>query len=159
VTLTVYAGASRIHVPVRARSPEDAPLSWQLPEAAAPVAMKEIREGWHRREKTVDPVSGETRLEIVDDFGEQELLPHGLVMHSVGREHYRILPDDPLSAVMETHWTESRRRGEWDTRTETYGRLSASASHWKVWGKIEAFEGDQLVFSKQFEEDIQRQLQ
>lgn len=159
VTLTVYAGASRIHVPVRTRSPEDAPLSWQLPEAAAPVAMKEIREGWHRREKTVDPVSGETRLEIVDDFGEQELLPHGLVMHSVGREHYRILPDDPLSAVMETHWTESRRRGEWDTRTETYGRLSASASHWKVWGKIEAFEGDQLVFSKQFEEDIQRQLQ
>jgi uncharacterized protein len=159
VTLTVFAGATNIQVPVRDRSADETPPTWPAPEAAAPVAMKEIREGWHRREKTVDPVSGETRLEIVDDFGEQELLPHGLVLHSVGRERYRILPDDPLSAVMETHWTESRRRGAWDTRTETHGRLSASATHWKVWGKVDAFEGGQLVFSKQFEELIERRLQ
>lgn len=159
VTLTVFAGASSVQVPVRSGRPDEPPPTWPSPEAAAPVAMREVREGWHRRDKTVDPVSGETRLEIVDDFGEQELLPHGLVLHSVGRERYRILPDDPLSAVMETHWTESRRRGAWDTRTETYGRLSASATHWKVWGRIDAFEGGQLVFSKLFEEDIPRRLQ
>jgi hypothetical protein len=121
--------------------------------------MRETRPGWHRRETTVDPVSGESRLEIVDDFGEQALLPHGLVVHSVGREDYRIRPDDPLSAVMHTHWTESLSRGEWSTRTETRGRLSATATHWQVWGSIEAYEGDRLVFSREFEEAIERRLQ
>lgn len=159
VTLTVFAGTSSIQVPVRDGSPDEPPLTWSAPEVAAPVAMKVIREGWHRRDKSVDPLNGETRLAIVDDFGEQELLPHGLVLHSVGRENYRIRPDEPLSAVMETHWTESRRRGDWDTRTETFGRLSASASHWQVWGKIEAYENDRLVFSKVFEETIARRLQ
>lgn len=159
VTLTVFAGASSIEVPVRDGPTDEVPVNWEAPAAAPPVAMKEIRPGWHRREKTVDPDSGETRLDIVDDFGEQELLPHGLVLHSIGRERYRIRPDDPLSAVMETHWTEARRRGAWDTRTETYGRLSASATHWKVWGKIDAFEGGQRVFSKEFEELIERRFQ
>ena len=60
VTLTVFAGATSIQVPVRDRSAEDTSLTWRAPEAAAPVAMRQIREGWHRREKTVDPVSGET---------------------------------------------------------------------------------------------------
>jgi uncharacterized protein len=159
VTLTVFTGASRIDVPVRqAVADEEAPV-WQAPQAAAPVAMNEIQPGWHRREKTVDPATGETRLEIDDDFGEQELLPHGLRLHSVGRERYRIMPNDPLSAVMETHWTESQSRGEWQTRTETFARLSATTTHWQLWAKIEAYEGGQLVFSKTFEKEIERRLQ
>lgn len=159
VTLTVFTAASSIAVPVRSHQPDEVSPQWPVPQAAAPVAMREIRPGWHRRETTVDPVNGETRLEIVDDFGEQSLLPHGLVVHSVGREDYRILPDDPLSAVMHTHWTESLSRGEWSTRTETRGRLSATATHWRVWGEIQAYEGEQLVFSRQFEEEIERRLQ
>jgi hypothetical protein len=87
-----------------------------------------------------------------------ELRPHGLITWSTGRENYSILPDDPLSAVMETHWTEGRKRGTWEVRTETYGRLTASATHWQVWGKIVAFEGKREVFSREFSEDIPRKL-
>ncbi len=159
VTLTVFTAASSIAVPVRSQQPDEVAPQWQAPQAAAPLAMQETRPGGHRRETTVDPLSGETRLEIVDDFGEQVLLPHGMVVHSVGREDYRIRPDDPLSAVMHTHWTESLSRGEWSTRTETRGRLSATATHWQVWGSIEAYEGDRLVFSREFEEAIERRLQ
>ena len=99
------------------------------------------------------------RLEIVDDFGRQELKPHGLIIYAAGRETYSILPDDPLSAVMETHWTEERTRGKWATRTETYGKLTATKTHWVVWGKIEAYEGKKLVFTKEFNEQIERKLQ
>jgi hypothetical protein len=60
---------------------------------------------------------------------------------------------------METHWTETRRRGDWSIRTETFGRLTATARHWIVWGKIEAYEGDELVFEKEFNEEIPRLLQ
>ena len=77
----------------------------------------------------------------------------------MGRENYSIMPDDPLSAKMETHWTEELKRGNWHTRTETYGRLTATKTHWIVWGKIEAFEGKKKVFKKEFNEEIERKLQ
>jgi len=158
-TLTVYAGASSVQLPIRKKNPVERTVSFAPPEAATPVALKDIKKPWHKREKTVDPKTGEVRLEIIDDFGTQEIKEHGMITGGAGRESYRIMPDDPLSAVMETHWTETRKRGAWDTRTETYGRLTASATHWKVWGKIEAYEGKKLIFSKEFNEEIERKLQ
>jgi putative CocE/NonD family hydrolase len=159
VTLTVYAGATEIQMPIRRKLIDERPIEWKEPEAAAPVAMKEISKGLHKRDVSVDAATGETRLSIVDDFGTQQLLDHGMIISSCGRENYSIKPDDPLSAVMETHWTDTRRRGAWDIRTETFGKLTATATHWKVWGKIEAYEGKKLVFSKEFNEDIERKLQ
>ena len=159
VTLTVYAGASHLHLPIRKDQASEAPLSWKSAEAAEPVKMKELKPSSNSRVKTIDEKTGEFRIEIVDDFGEQELKPHGMIISGAGRESYSILPDDPLSAKMETHWTEARRRGTWDTRTETYGRLTATKTHWIVWGKIEAYEGKKKVFEKEFNEKIERKLQ
>jgi uncharacterized protein len=159
VTLTVYTGASLLHLPVRKDQAGETPLSWKSAEAAPPAAMTEVRKASNKRETVFDEATGEMKIEIVDDFGEQELHPHGLVTGGAGREHYSIMPDDPLSAKMETHWTETRRRGDWNIRTETYGRLTATATHWIVWGKIEAYEGEEKVFEKEFDEKIVRMLQ
>jgi len=159
VTLTVYAGKSQLHLPLRKEVPNEAPLSWQGAEAAPPAEKTELRKPWNKRDTVIDPETGEMRMEIVDDFGEYELSPHGLIVHGAGRETYSILPDDPLSAKMETHWTEERRRGDWHIRTETYGRLTATKTHWVIWGKIEAYEGEALVFEKEFNEQIHRLLQ
>jgi putative CocE/NonD family hydrolase len=159
VTLTVHTGKSYVHVPIRKEIASEAPLSWKPAEAAKPVAMKERKKAWNRRETKIDEKTGALSIEIVDDFGEQELKPHGLIIHGAGREAFAILPDDPLSAKMETHWTEERRRGKWSTRTETYGRLTATKTHWIVWGKIDAFEGKKKVFTKEFNEKIERKLQ
>ena len=49
------------------------------------------------------------------------------------------MPDDPLSAVMETHWTEEHQRGDWHTRVETYTRHSATRTHWIIWGQLDAY--------------------
>ena len=159
VTLTVYAGKSQLHLPIRKDVANETPVTWSAPEAAPHAEEKELRAPWNKRESGIDPETGELRVEIVDDFGEYELAPHGLIIHSAGRESYSILPDDPLSARMETHWTEERRRGDWHIRTETYGRLTATKMHWIVWGKIEAYEGEAKVFEKEFNEQIPRLLQ
>ncbi len=159
VTLTVYAGASQVLLPVRKDILAETPLSWLPAEAAEPVKQKEIRTPSNSRETTIDEKTGELRIAIVDDFGEHEIKPHGMIVGGTGRETYSILPDDPLSAKMETHWTEIHRRGTWNTRTETYGRLTATKTHWIVWGKIEAFEGRKKVFEKEFNEKIERKLQ
>ncbi len=159
VTLTVYTGKSYVHVPVRKEIAGEAPLTWKPAEAAAPARLKELKKPRHSRETVIDPKTGETRIEIVDDFGSVEIKPHNLITYSVGRENYSIMPDDPLSAKMETHWTEETKRGTWATRTETHGRLTATKTHWIVWGKIEAFEGKKKVFEKVFDEKIERKLQ
>ena len=159
VTLTVYTGKSYIHLPIRKEIANEAPLSWQQPEAAEPVKVKQLKKPWHKRETAIDPLSGEARIAIVDDFGSAEIKPHGLVTYSVARENYSILPGDPLSAKMETHWTEEVKRGTWATRTETYTRLTATKTHWIVWGKLEAFEGKKKVFAKEWKEEIERKLQ
>lgn len=159
VTLTVYAGKSQLHLPIRKDVANEAPLSWVGAEAAPAAETTELKAPWHKRETTVDEATGEMRIEIADDFGEQELHPHGLIIHGAGRESYSILPDDPLSAKMETHWTEERRRGTWHVRTETYGRMTATKTHWVIWGKIEAFEGKKKVFEKEFDKKIPRLLQ
>jgi predicted acyl esterase len=159
VTLTVYAGKSQVHVPIRKEIAGEAQLSWPPAEASAPAQLTEIKKPWHKRETLTDPETGAVSIEIVDDFGAVEIEPHKLVTYSVGRESYSIKPDDPLSMKMETHWTEDLSRGKWNARTETYGRLTATKTHWQVWGKIEAFEGKKKVFEKEFNEEIERKLQ
>ena len=159
VSLSVFVGASTIALPVRKKKVTEKPIVFAAPEAAKPVAEKIIKKPSHKREVTVDPKTGVTRLEIIDDFGTQELRPHAMIVSGVGRESYAINASDPLSASMETHWTEVRKRGIWETRTETRGKLTATKTHWQVWGKIEAFEGKKRVFVKEFQEDIERRLQ
>ncbi len=159
VTLTVYAGKSQLHLPIRKQVANETPVTWSEAESALPADQIERKAPWNKRESGLDPETGELRIEIVDDFGEYELAPHGLIVGGAGRESYSIMPDDPLSAKMETHWTEERRRGDWHIRTETYGRLTATKMHWIVWGKIEAYEGEAKVFEKEFNEQIPRLLQ
>jgi uncharacterized protein len=159
VALTVHTAKSELHLPIRKKVENEKVVKFGAPEAAAPVVQKELKKPSNLREVTVDAKTGETRLKIVDDFGTQHIKPHGMVIWGVGRESYSIMPDDPLSAKMETHWTEGRKRGTWEARTETYGRLTATKTHWLVWGKIEAYEGKKRVFVKEFSETIERKLQ
>ncbi len=159
VTLTVYAGTSDLQIPVRKHVSDDKPPKFATAEAAKPVALRDIKKPSNKRDVKFDSKTGITRLEIVDDFGQQEIKDLDLIVGGAGRETYTIQQDDPLSAQMETHWTEYRKRGAWEIRTETYGRLKATKTHWIVWGKIEAYEGKKRVFTKEFNEKIERKLQ
>ena len=159
VALTVHTAKSELNLPIRKKPAVEKDVKFGAPEAASPVAQKEIKPSSNKRKVSVNAKTGETKLEIVDDFGRQEIKPHGMIIWGAGRENYSIMPDDPLSAKMETHWTEGRKRGTWETRTETYGRLTATKTHWIVWGKIEAYEGKRQVFVKEFKEEIERKLQ
>ncbi len=156
VTLTVYAGKSSVHMPIRREIQNEVSLGWKSAESAEPVKQREIKAPWNKREVTVK--DGVTTLEIVDDFGIYEIEHIKLIHHGVGREWHTIKDGDPLSAVMKTHWTEMRERGKWKIRTETYGELKATKTHWLVKGKIDAFEGAKKIFTKKFDQKIERKL-
>ena len=152
-TLTVYEGV--LELPLRGSGTGD---EWRFaaPEAAAAWQTETLREPSHKRETSRDPRTGVVTLEIVDDFGEVRDSDHGLATGSVGRESWSIDPADPLSAHGTTHWTESLSRSGWSVHTETYTAMRSDAKNFHVSGRIEAFEGSKLVFSREFEEVIPR---
>jgi uncharacterized protein len=147
VTLTLHTGASELALPVRAPRPETLrPLP--EPESAAPVDFEPIREPSHLRRVERDMETGETVIRIIDDFGENRNRAHGLVAGAVGRETYRILPDDPTSARVDTHWTEELMRGDWSVRTETRTTVTCDREHFHVEGSLEAYEGGRIVATR-----------
>jgi uncharacterized protein len=157
-TLTLNLGTSFVDLPVRKTRPNEAAPAFAPPEAASPVRLTEVRPASNRRELLIDQKTGAQVLTIVDDFGASTIDEHGLTYGAVGRETYRIHPDDPLSAVQECHWTEERSRGDWKVRTETYSAMRATKTHWHVTGRLEAYEGDALIFSRDWDRKIKRKL-
>ena len=157
-SLQVKLGKSFIDIPIRAKVKGEKPPKFAEPEGAKPARVKDIARAHNQRIASQDQRTGVSRLEIVDDFGRQKILGHNMEIWAAGREYYSIHPDDPLSACQETHWSEERSRGSWHTRTETYGKLTASKSHYHVEGRLEAYEGKKLVFKREWKEKIPRKF-
>lgn len=150
-TLTVHTAGSALHVPIRAEL-EDAITPFQPAESAEPLALETKRPGQNLREWAKD--GSELTLTIMDDFGEDKDLTHGLTTGSVGREVYTIDLSDPLSARAKTHWTQTLSRDDgWAVRTETFQEMWADATHFHVRARIEAYEGDELVFEKDWDDE------
>ncbi|MGR3659818.1 MAG: CocE/NonD family hydrolase [Paracoccaceae bacterium] len=140
-----------------------------LNEGGKPVvfAKPEPVEGWqintmrpvsNARRTVLDQHSGITTLEMVDDFGEIEDLNHGLINGSIARESWHIHPDDPNSATTHIHWSDTLRRGNWSVRTETNSWMRSDAENFYISAKIEAFEGDDLIFEQEFDKTLPRDL-
>ena len=158
VKLTIHAGSSCVHVPVRRDIEGEVAPTFKPAEGAQEGKRKELQKPATSRKVWMDEKTQETVIEEKDDNGRYEIEPHGLVVRSASDKTYRIKPDDPLSAKMETHWTEELQRGKWQTRIETYTRHEATTSHWSIWGLIEAFEGRKKVFRREWNETVERKL-
>jgi len=153
--LTLTAG--RIDIPLLHEAGKDA-VRFEPAESAAPWQTKTLREGSNLRETSTDSETGLTTLHIVDDFGDVEDLDHGLITGTIAREWWDIHPDDPLSARGRTHWSDLLQRGDWCLRTETYTEMWSDAENFHLTAKIEAYEGDELVYEKDLQRTIPRDL-
>lgn len=151
VTLTLHSGA--IELPVRA-SGEGDEWTFEEPEGASPWQIETLRDESH--ERRVERSEGKVTLRIVDDFGEIRDLDHGLEIGEVAREAWSIDPSAPLSAHGETHWTQTLKRDSWSVRTEAYTSMHCDAESFHLTGRIEAYEGERLVFERDFSETVAR---
>ncbi|WP_406872553.1 CocE/NonD family hydrolase [Aminobacter sp. P9b] len=153
VTLTLHDGA--IDLPVRPSGDGDE-WTFEEPEGATPWQTETLRESSNSRTVERDEAAGTVSLRIVDDFGEIRDADHGLVIGDVARELWTIDPSDPLSAHGETHWTQTLSRNDWAVRTETFTTMRSDGQNFQLTGRIEAYEGEKLVFERDFDEIIAR---
>ncbi len=157
-TLKIALVKSSLDLPIRLKEKNEVAPEFAPAQAAKPVKLTELEKPKNSRTIEINQATGETVLKINDNFGRYVIDEHGLEYASCGREKYSIMPNDPLSAVQECHWTEENARGNWRVRTETFSKMTATKTHWHITGRLEAYESDKLIYSKEWNKKIKRQL-
>lgn len=159
VTLTVYAGASTLTLPVRPPDPMDDALP-SLPPLETPPPLATTVYEPPRSERAVrhDVTSGDVTLEWLQDSGRYRFDDIDLTVHTVTTDRYTIRPDDPLSARVEIAWTVRLARGDWRVETRTRTVLTATKDAFELDATLEAFDGDEPVHDQRWERSIPRDL-
>ncbi|MBM1556335.1 CocE/NonD family hydrolase [Sulfitobacter mediterraneus] len=126
------------------------------PTAADPWQIETLREENHIRRQETDMVTGRVSLIIEDDFGAVRDADHGLITSSIARENWSIHPDDPASARGTCHWTDELQKGDIRMRTETRCDMWSDSTKFHLTARIEAFEGNDLIYQRDVEDSIDR---
>jgi putative CocE/NonD family hydrolase len=157
VTLTLSTGASRLELPVREPRAEDRGLSdFPDPEGAEPLRKTYRRPAKSSRRVERDIGGGVQTLHVEDDLGHFTIDHTGQETDYVHRETYRIRDDDPLSAEIEIVSVIGIGRGEWRTRGETWTRMRADKTDFRIEATLKAFDGEEMVVSRRWDETIPR---
>ena len=152
--LTVTAG--HLDLPVHQGSQSE----WlpPEPEAATPWAHRVLRKGSSARRVETDLITGQVALICEEDGGDVENLSHGLISGETMRELWAIHPDDPLCARAIHSWEQRLSRGDWRVRTLAEATMTATTTHLVMRARLRAYEGDTLVFEREFEDEVARRF-
>mgnify|MGYP003347280831 FL=1 len=99
---------------------------------------------------------GETVVEVSDDSGRNRYDPIDLIAQATSTERYVVRDDDPLAATAEVTWNWHFERDNWRVRTESRTHMSCTKREFIVKASLCAYEGDEKVFERSFEEKIPR---
>jgi hypothetical protein len=169
VVVTLFTGKSVLELPERPPHALDARLrDFDEPEVAAPraAAAPEV-EGDGAAEEIqrivqYDLATGETTYTNImdrDESGTVQVYPLGAIGLEIGHgitERFSIRDDDANSSVAEIlHSTVSRRDG-WSVRVETRTCLTSTDTEFRIEASLDAYEGEELVFTRRWDRAIPR---
>jgi hypothetical protein len=159
VRLTLHNANSRVCVPVRPPRPEDAELRpFREPRGAPPLPRRVIEGGHHNWLVHLDLASDSAKLEVINDDGRYRLPRIDLEVATRSWEWYSSVADEVDTARGETLWERSLARGDWRVRTVTRTVLTSTPTHFEISATLDAYEGDKRVYSRNWDERIERDL-
>ncbi len=159
VRLTLFNENSTISVPVREPRDEDRLLTPFDEPRGAPPMRKRVDKAPHRNWLVHhDLARDEATLEVINDAGTYTLDDHGLTISSKAHELYSSIGDDIDKIRAETSWERSISRGDWRISTITRTVLTSTPEYFRIAAMLDAYEGDQRVFSRDWDETIARDL-
>jgi hypothetical protein len=134
------------------------PPVWGPPVVTAAPAVQSLRP---RRplmgETAVDAQTGEHVYTLRRDLNGIQRFPNGLLYDDTEDGHFVIRDRDPLSARLELSRTVVMSRDDgWSTRVETSSTMSSTASDFLVRTTLRAWEGEDLVFSRDYDATVAR---
>ncbi len=158
VSLTIFTGEGcRLNLPVRAPQADDGKVSFPPPESAAPLEVTILRPSKRVQTLTRDQTNDEINLRLELDSG-RVLLPNGMEVDDWSLETHTLREGDPLSVRQRVEARLAYQRGDWGVRIETVSTLAADEAHFFVENHMKAFEGEEQVFGKTWQVQIERDL-
>ena len=153
-TLTITGGS--LELPLY-QGPGDA---WVPPpsEGANPWKHRVLRYGTVARRIETDLLTGRHALVCEEDGGDILNLGHGLVSGETMHERWEVCAEDPLSARAVHVWEQRLSRGDWAVRTRAEAEMTATATHLRMVARLTAWEGDAVIFERQFDDEVARQF-
>ncbi|MBS3979261.1 MAG: peptidase S15, partial [Rhodobacteraceae bacterium] len=150
---TLTLGQASLDLPVH----QGTGAEWVPPpaETAAPWKHRMLRVGSASRKIETDLIAGTHALLVEDDLGEVENLTHGLIPGEHATERWEI-GADPLSARAEIAWEQRLSRGDWRVRTRAETVMTATATHLRMQATLTAWEGETVVFQRDWDEQVAR---
>jgi predicted acyl esterase len=159
--LTVHTAHARLELPMYRPDPtmEAALPAFAPPEGAVPHVLDEIRpRTTSASQDRIEEQPGAGRIDLVRsrDRGAWKTRDTDVSYDTQGEMRFSIVPDDPLSASQSiTMKTELGRPG-WEVRTAVTTRLTANADEFRIVATLQAWDGTDAVFSRDWDLRIPR---
>jgi hypothetical protein len=157
VRLTLYTGASRLVLSLRPPAAADGQLRpFEGPESTPAALATTLQEGRSFSTVEHDLASGRRRMRLDYDYGIERIEPHGLETAEVSTETLEIGEGDPNRAEAAARYRIALGRGPWRVRVETMLRLSSDPKGFRLQARLDAFEGEDRLFARDWVASIPR---
>jgi predicted acyl esterase len=156
VKLTVYGNSSHLILPVRSPREEDKQVSFEEPEAASTLETSLLETEDHHWKVIRDLANDLSTLEVVNDEGVYKLKDIDLEVERRTWEWYTFYDDDFTSPEGKVVSIRGFKRKGWDIRTRTRTILSCDENNFYIQAELDAFEGENRVYSRNWSRSIPR---
>jgi predicted acyl esterase len=158
-TLSLFTGASSLCLPAREPRSSDADARPLAPPRHSPVHPTSILVdaepafiGFR-----VDRNTGVQSFINRSDSGIKVFDRHGWTTRVQTDYRFHIQPDDPTSACVDLTATETYgREGQLDARIEAHQKMSCDETHFVIEATLEVFDGEEHLYSRQWNKRIAR---
>ena len=152
--LTIDTASIRLALPLLAQHER---ITVAEPENPNPLPQYEMRSPEEtRRSVEKDLVTGLTHYRIYEDTGLEVHPQNGLRTQEIRNEDWSIDPNDALSMKGDIDWSIRLERDGWSVSTKTTTTMRCTNKDWIITASVTAFEGEQEIFAKSFEQRIPR---
>ena len=159
-TLAIQLGESWLELPVRPIRAADA----NLPAFAPPIRAEQTPHTYHPvenpplRRVTRDMLTGKMTVEFPRYNYSRTLPDIGQTQTSSGMVSHDITDGDPCSAVTRTEFGATMQFPDITIHHHSTGRLSCTATHFRVEMALKIHEADTLIFERTWDEEIARDM-
>jgi putative CocE/NonD family hydrolase len=162
-TLTVYTGASAIVLPQRKPRADDGGNPFLPPETAPLTPLSKVTDGKAERYATVDMMTGLTTYVTrgegsVFGGGATRFDEIGTVQDHCLTRYLTIGAEDPNSARYKIEQSYELGRPGWQVRIETVTEMTSTKENFILTGRLDAYEGETRVASRNWHETVKRDL-
>ncbi len=158
VVLSVFTGLSSLSLPVRPQRENDKNLQAFGAPYVPPVGAKSIS---LQRGKRLVEWDVRTKNQTINHRGEKSttlITATDTEISGANNVRYEINDHDPSTAMIEQECMFATGRGDWRPRVESVARVTMTKNDFMLSGEMNAFNGEEKIFTRKWDRKIPRNL-